>query len=109
MHLGIEFDSDVSTTGDVVSLTGDLSVTTVADFNLDDFVEQAVMIDQPEVVIDGNVHFLRHLHTDELTVLDHLNGRHIDDIVKGGVNQTSNDPLQFSQLMVHGKVIFQVG
>lgn len=102
------FDSEVNTTGDVISLNGQLSVTQLAGLNLDEFVEQAVMIDEPEVFIDSDVRFQRHLHTDQLTVLNLLNGRHIDDIVQSGISQTFTGPLTLSQLTVYGNVTFQV-
>jgi len=75
----------------VVCVEGDVNVITIAGIDLDDFVKQAVTIDE-DVVIDGDV----------------LNGHHIDNITQTGISQSGNSSIKLSNLTVYGRVTFEV-
>lgn len=101
------FDADVTVSSGVLVGSGNVVVNVLADLVLDDFIEDAVMIDE-DAVISGDLHIKRHLDVDELHVVNLLNGRHIDDIVNSGITQSGKDPLKLSQLTVRGQVTFLV-
>ena len=86
---------------------GDVNVITIAGIDLDDFVKQAVTIDE-DVVIDGDVSFDNHLDVNDLIVQNLLNGHHIDNITQTGISQSGNSSIKLSNLTVYGRVTFEV-
>ena len=79
----------------------------VAGFLLDDFVLEAVMIDE-DAVIHDNLRFERHLDVNDLVIQNNLNDRDVNEVVKNGLRKSNEDVLRLSKLTVHGQVTFKV-
>lgn len=103
---GTLFTSNVTADGDVISSAGDITLNTVAGVMLDDFVAAAATIDE-DAIINGHIHFKRHLEVDDLVIENSLNGHDVNDIVSKGLRRKHLDFVQWPKITIDGHATFK--
>jgi len=104
----LNFNSVVSVEKDITSLSGNVTVYSLSDVVLNDFVASALMIDDKNVEIDGQIYFEDPVVVEDLFVENLLNGNDIQNIVSNGLRKNGLTTQNLEKLTVRGAVTFQV-
>lgn len=107
LYSGISFADDVHASSDVFSRNGNITLHTIGEVVLDDFINSAALADE-EALIEGLAEFQDHLDVDHVEVKHTINGIDVRKVLEKGMKFTGLSSLNLSHLTITGNVIFNV-